>query len=240
MEPIAELMSAIIAAIVVATIGWIYAYLLRSSRRRTSLTVMAGIAVLILLVATGSLVVLPSLLPASTPTPTATPVQTVATPPTYTPYPTYTPVPTATHTPIPTATHLPIPTAAPSRTPTPTPTLLPPPRLIQPRDGSAINPGDILRWEPVKELGPDEYYVLSIKFRHEEAGWSENLSLKETTWTVPNYFGPPHSSSGMYFWSVAIMRRVGIDPSGIPIGEPISKPSEIWSFYVPKPATSTP
>jgi hypothetical protein len=111
--------------------------------------------------------------------------------------------------------------------------------LIEPKNGSVVNQGDILRWE-AGGLEPDEYYVLTIKFTHEEQTWSNTVWVKETTWTVPDYFGPLHSSSGKYFGSVVIIRQVGIDLSGNPIGEPISKPSEILSFYIPKPPTSMP
>ena len=163
--------------------------------------------------------------------------------PTSTPVPTPKPVSTSTPTPVPTAT--PAPSSTPSPTKMPAPTLTPTaspwfsaPRLLEPANEGRVAAGkSVLRWEAVGALGPNEYYVIEITFPHGEATWQDGAWVKETTWTVPNYFGFPHSSTGRYEWRVTVMQRTGTDAAGKPIGQPISPPSPTWSFYclVPLP-----
>jgi len=174
---------------------------------------------------------LPVVIPVSAPTSTSMPTPTATTAPT--PAPTSTPKPTLS----PTAT--PAPSFTPSPTKVPAPTLIPTisprfsaPRLLEPANEGLAAPGkSVLRWESVGALGPDEYYVIEITFPHVEATWQDGGWVKETTWTVPDYFGWPHSSTGRYEWRVTVMQRTGTDAAGKPIGQPISPPSPTWSFY---------
>ncbi|MBM3135344.1 MAG: CHAT domain-containing protein, partial [Chloroflexi bacterium] len=166
-----------------------------------------------------------------------------------TPTPTSTPVPTSTPKPSPTATPAPSftpypPTPSPTKVPAPTrtPTTISPwrsaPRLLEPANEGLVAPGKSgLRWESVGALGSDEYYMIEITFPHGEATWQDGGWVKETTWTVPNYFGWPHSSTGRYEWRVTVMQQTGTDAAGKPIGQPISPQSPTWSFYclVPVP-----
>jgi tetratricopeptide (TPR) repeat protein len=186
-----------------------------------------------------------AIIPVPIPTSTSTPAPTLTSTPVSIPTSTSTPVPipTSTSTPVPTPKP-PTPTNTPrlpTSTPVPTvPALLSAPELIEPKNGTYVDRGGVLRWGPVKELGPDEYYMVEITFSHDEATWYDGGWVKETTWTVPSYFGPPHSSTGLYNWSVIVMRQTGTDAAGKPIGEPISHKSQIWSFYCPKPLLQSP
>ncbi len=226
------------------------------TRRAGGQRLWAGIFALLMLglVLGGGYLVTPSLFqPTLTPTsaPTSTLAQAVIPVPIPTSTSTPAPTPTVTPMPIPTSTSIPTSTPKPptptntprppTSTPVPTiPALLSAPGLIEPKNGTYVDRGDVLRWEPVKELGPDEYYVVEITFSHEGATWYDGGWVKETTWTVPNYFGPPHSSTGLYNWSVSVMRRTGTDATGKPVGEPISRQSQTWSFYCPKSLPQSP
>jgi len=180
-------------------------------------------------------------IPVSEPTSTSVPPPTATTAPA--PTSTFTPKPAPTVTPVPSFTPpppTPSPTKVqvPTRTPAPSPWLSAP-RLLEPASEGRVAAGkSILRWESVGELGPEGYYALEITFPHEEATWQDGAWVKETTWTVPNYFGYPHSSTGRYEWRVTVMQRTGTDAAGKPIGQPISPQSPTWSFYclVPLPS----
>jgi len=226
------------------------------TRRAGGRRLWAGIFALLalgLLLGGGYLVASSLFRPKLTPTPAPTSTLTQAVIPVPIPTSTSTPAPAPTVTPmlIPTSTSTPVPTPkppTPTNTPRPptstpvpaSPALLPAPGLIEPKDGTYVDRGGVLRWGPVKELGPDEYYMVGIIFSHEEATWYDGGWVKETTWTVPNYFGPPHSSTGLYNWSVIVMKRTGTDANGNPIGEPISYKSQTWSFYCPKSLLQSP
>ena len=208
------------------------------TRRVGDRRLWAGILALLVLglLLSGSYLLAPPLFRSmftSTPTPTSTLAQAVIP----------VPIPTSTSTPVPTP-QPPTPTNTPrlpTSTPVPTiPALLSAPGLLEPKNGIYVDRGDVLRWGPVKELGPDEYYVVEITFSHGEATWYDGGWVKETTWTVPNYFGPPHSSTGLYNWNVIVMKRTGTDANGKPIGESISRQSQTWSFYCPKSLLQSP
>ncbi|MHB0874990.1 MAG: serine/threonine-protein kinase [Anaerolineae bacterium] len=192
-----------------------------------------------------------------TASPTAAPLQVptpMALPATAAPAATV-PVPASTGTPTPTAPATPTATAPPSAavatatleataTPLPAgPVVLPAPMALLPEDGATVNTGAVLSWTPVKELTPDEYYLLRIVFPHGDTTWYDISWLKQTSWSVPGYFGLSHSTTGWYTWTVTVARQTGIDSNGKPTGEPIGVASEPRRFYcegAPQPTTSSP
>jgi hypothetical protein len=178
----------------------------------------------------------PTLTPSITPTPTDTPTPTPL--PSLTPTPTFTPTPTETPTPTLTAS----PTATPTRfqptdTPTTTPTPLPTaevPTLVEPVDGSPFGQTDIFRlaWTSSHTLKPDEFYELTVRWTEGGAPANSRWYLQQTFWFVDDalYLRADQETDRIYFWSVRLVRE-GIDAEGNDIYDPLSSPSEEWSFY---------
>ncbi len=196
----------------------------------------------------------PSATPSPTPTPLPTePVQAAATPGQGTPEtkPTASQSPTATATTPPTATATPTlePTAtvAPTNTPRPTarptspsptatlrPTAgpqFPAPVLQSPPEGRVYSSNDsvVLRWEPVGQLAPDEYYVPTVAFlRFGETWYDETPWTKQPSWDMSEHrYLLDLSDNGEFRWAVRVMRRTGINNEGKPEGTARSPLSEV-------------
>ncbi len=195
--------------------------------------------------------------PTWTPSPTDTPMWTPSPTDTstWTSSPTDTPTatatPAATNTPTPPApTDTPVP-ATPMDTPLP-PTaqagsLLPAPTLLAPRDGTYYSESFaeiILRWSAVKpSLAPDEYYLITISFKHENEIWTDYAWTQETNWSVAEHkYLPGLSHDGLFHWSVKLIHQTGTRADGVPEGIPLSQPSVersfIWKFPNPTPASA--
>lgn len=196
----------------------------RTVKRRYAATLVAFVAILV--VVGGGIWALarpkPAPAPLATPAPTARPtLASTAAPtatvavvvaPTDTPrpsgMPTATPAPTDTPTPVPPTF---TPTAGPTdtpRPPTPTPTRAPhpAPALLAPPDGMHFEPQEtiLLRWTDVGPLADDEWYVVRIPHEYgEEVGVT-----RETQWQIPAYVWLLRPPSGRLYWSVSVRVRI--------------------------------
>lgn len=182
-------------------------------------------------------------LPAASATATAAAAAATATsPPTAAPTDTPPPPPTAWATAVPAAATVPVfvlPTAAPAGTVTSAVVVISSaPQLESPPDGETVARGASLSWQAGRALADDEYYVLAITFSHGQETWYDGAWLKGTSWTVPDYFGAPHSTSGWYEWKVTIMRQTGTGSDGKPVGEAASDESRPRRFLVSLPGAA--
>ncbi|MHB0876473.1 MAG: hypothetical protein ACYC5O_10580 [Anaerolineae bacterium] len=179
----------------------------------------------------------------SLPAATAT---TVAATPTSLPTPTLTGTPTtapiASATAVQAAATVPVfvlPTAAPAGSvSTAAVVMSSAPQLEGPPDGETVERGASLSWQAGRALADDEYYVLAIAFSQGQETWYDGAWLKETSWTVPDYFGAPHSTNGWYEWKVVIMRQTGTGSDGKPVGEAASDESRPRRFLVNIPGAA--
>jgi hypothetical protein len=184
--------------------------------------------------------------PSPTPTevilpPTATPTDTPR-PPTAVPTPTstFTPVITVTATITTTATTTPLGSPLPTETPTVTPTEIPrfryaAPRLLGPEDGAEFTGGGTvieLRWEAVETLGEDEWYQIRLSYVNkkneqfdEVVRWAKDRDIPLRL--DPSYYDDLSPNEREIGWEVTIVW----DPEGDQIGQPISPPSETWTFF---------
>jgi hypothetical protein len=130
--------------------------------------------------------------------------------------------------PPPTAT----PAAAPSATSVPPQAFIHgAPALVLPENGTDRGPGygAWLIWEPVDNLGDDEYY-------HVEVCWNEYTIceaqyVRETTWQFPE-FRRGHSVDDKYYWHITVRQQRGQAADG-PRDPATSPPSETWMFSFP-------
>jgi tetratricopeptide (TPR) repeat protein len=173
-----------------------------------------------------------------------TPTETVV--PTDTPIPTDTSTATAEPTPPPAATDTPRPptatatrtaTSAPTSTPTvtPTPTLaLNRPQLVAPEVGvyySGARTRIELQWAPVSALASDEWYGLSVRYRHEGVPVESGAWTKENRWVVPEYFaGQADEPERRYDWDVVVVKELPQASDGTRKGREISPRSETRYF----------
>jgi hypothetical protein len=111
--------------------------------------------------------------------------------------------------------------------PQPLPHLLPVPQLITPTLGAhfvGIQKPILLKWQPLKDLAPDEYYRVDIQFNFGESSPLYTYSTRQTQFTVPaKLYSTPNCR--IFNWQVTLMRKTREDPSGQPLGEPLSYPS---------------
>lgn len=160
------------------------------------------------------------------PPPTATPAAATATSVAATATPT-----TAAAAPTATVSLLGLPTAAPGGAVI----LGSASQLLDPPDGETVERGTLLTWQAGRPLADDEYFVLQITFTHGQETWYDGGWLKETSWTIPNYFGPPHATSGWYEWKVVVMRQTGVGADGKPVGDAAGDESRPRRFLVTVP-----
>ncbi|RPI96636.1 MAG: hypothetical protein EHM40_00985 [Chloroflexi bacterium] len=102
--------------------------------------------------------------------------------------------------------------------------LLPPPKLISPELGTRVYGTEepiVLRWEPVKELAEDEYYLVSVDYNYIENNPRLLYTTRETQFTLPeSLYETPNC--GVFNWRITLMRQTGVGEDGGPKGEPIS------------------
>ncbi len=79
----------------------------------------------------------------------------------------------------------------------------------------------VLRWKPLKELAPDEYYEISVDSNYKEANPQFKFTTRDTQFTLPTtlYQEP---NCGVFNWQVTLKRQTGTDEDGLPQGEAIS------------------
>jgi hypothetical protein len=177
--------------------------------------------------------------PASTPTPIIiTEIQTVVVTATAQQEETSTPEPAPTNrvTTTPTPTTRPAvgtATVPPTETPVVTGHKYSAPVLIAPVDSEFFTTDGIpvLRWAPVGELAPDEYYEVTI-----ERTWQSKPYYAGSDWTKDSEYIVPKtivlntSDTDQYTWWVTVKRLTGTNSSGGKIGEALSPPSETRTF----------
>jgi len=135
---------------------------------------------------------------------------------------------TPTSAPTATSTSLPEPTA----TPEPTTALRhPAPILLEPEDGAERGSGylAILNWEPVDNLGDDEYYHVDICWNQCTVPWG--AYVREATYTFPDFLRG-EAVDDRYSWHVTVRLQRGEAPEG-PLDPATSPPSETWVFSLP-------
>jgi hypothetical protein len=108
--------------------------------------------------------------------------------------------------------------------PLPLPSLLPPPELISPELGATFFGTEqpiILKWQPVKDLAEDEYYLVNIDFNYTEANTLTTFTTRDTRFTLPeSFYTIPNCS--VFNWQVVLMQQTGTNTNGQPKGIPLS------------------
>jgi hypothetical protein len=108
--------------------------------------------------------------------------------------------------------------------PEPLPDLLPPPELISPELGETFTGTSqpiILKWKPVKDLAPDEYYRVSVDYNYAETNTLVTYATRETQFVLPEeLLRMPNCA--VFNWKVALMQQTGTDEAGQPEGKPAS------------------
>jgi hypothetical protein len=139
----------------------------------------------------------------------------------------------ATETPtlMPSATSTPLPEPSATREPPPAITH-PAPVLLEPEDGAERGRGylAILIWEPVDNLGDDEYYHVDICWNQCTVPWG--AYVREATYTFPDFLRG-EATDGSYSWHVTVRSQRGEAPEG-PLDPATSPPSETRVFFLPE------
>ncbi len=105
----------------------------------------------------------------------------------------------------------------------------PGPELLGPPLGALFQGADrpiVLRWKPLKELAPDEYYEIDVDYNYKETNRLFRFTTRETQATLPAalYQEP---NCGVFNWQVTLKRQTGTAEDG-PQGEAISYNSLYW------------
>jgi hypothetical protein len=102
---------------------------------------------------------------------------------------------------------------------------------MSPNEGQVFSATDgiTLRWQPVGQLEPDEYYVTTVAYHHLGETWyDETPWLKDTSWNLSDHgYLRDLSDDSQFRWAVQIMRRTGINAEGKPEGIARSPLSEV-------------
>jgi hypothetical protein len=114
--------------------------------------------------------------------------------------------------------------------PEPWPRLLPGPELAGPplgADFTGLGQPIVLRWQPVKELAPDEYYQVAVGFNYKEGTPRRVYTTRDTQFTLPEtlYYTP---NCNIFNWQVTLMRQTRTGDAGQRTGVPISYDSLYW------------
>jgi hypothetical protein len=123
--------------------------------------------------------------------------------------------------------------------PEPLPVLLPGPRLLEPELGEVFYGSEaeiVLRWEPQRPLGDDEYYEVSIEYAYSEGVPLVRYATREPQLTLPPelYLQP---NCAVFNWSVRLMRSPGADAAAEAPPTPLSHAS-LYAYVVwRRPAT---
>ncbi len=152
--------------------------------------------------------------------------------------------PTPTETPRPSATLPPTDMPTPSSTPTPvvvtassTPTPIlpsyPAPQLVEP-DDEAIFVGrfssPILEWSSVGNLGPNDYYIVTLQFQEKGIVVFDRERRKETSWEVDQRLLDRMDASNPEFKWWVVVSHITTDAGGNELGIEVSPVSETRTF----------
>lgn len=114
--------------------------------------------------------------------------------------------------------------------PEPLPHLLPAPELVSPALGAdfvGTAKPIILKWQPVKELAADEYYLVSVDYNYDEANPAIDYTTRETQFTLPKELYQL-KNCGIFNWQITLMKQTGVDQARKAQGKPISFSSLYW------------
>jgi len=105
------------------------------------------------------------------------------------------------------------------------------PALVLPEDGTERGRGyqAVLIWEPLDNLGDDEYYHVEVCWNECTVYWG--AYVRETTWIFPEFLRG-ESVNDKYYWHVTVRQQRGEAPEG-PSDPSTSPPSETWMFLFP-------
>jgi hypothetical protein len=86
----------------------------------------------------------------------------------------------------------------------------------------------MLKWSQVKpSLDPDDYYFITIPYKHQSQIWTDYAWTQQTSWSVEEHnYLLDLSDDGVFSWSVVLMRQTGTAANGVPEGFALSQPSE--------------
>lgn len=137
------------------------------------------------------------------------------------------------------------PTPGPS--PTPSATSFPSgPTLLYPGDGTSVEAADepiTLQWLAVKDLAPDEWYMVEVTDLSEEGGRPLRAFTRENAYRLPHTWRPEVEEYHEFRWRVSIVRVTGQREDGgfiYTFGGRFSEESHFsWFGAVPTP-TPTP
>ncbi len=140
----------------------------------------------------------------------------------------------------------PTPTIPPNATPTPQPTYSAPAPLSPP-DGAVIqgtDPPVVLQWAAVTTLDDDEWYVVHLTLA-DDLSQVWRYPSRTSTLRLPEELYPvAEVPEKRYFWSVTVMRQVGLDEDGMPRYEAVSRSSPsrafTWIYVPPTPTPASP
>ncbi|MCA9971758.1 MAG: LysM peptidoglycan-binding domain-containing protein, partial [Anaerolineales bacterium] len=101
----------------------------------------------------------------------------------------------------------------PGPTPTPSPTApLPGPQLLYPPAETAVSPPDApltLQWLAVKDLAPDEWYMVEVANLDRPADPPHRAFSRDTAYRVPAAWRPDRPETERFRWRVSIVRVTG-------------------------------
>jgi hypothetical protein len=108
------------------------------------------------------------------------------------------------------------------------------PHLLSPEQGAYFSGSETrieLGWTSVGVLASNEWYGLSVRYKHGGATTETGAWLKDTRWTVPLYLaGQADEPERQYIWDVVIVRELEPGADGSRRGAEISRRSETRTF----------
>jgi hypothetical protein len=114
--------------------------------------------------------------------------------------------------------------------PIPLQRLLPAPELSSPALGTRVMGAAqpiVLQWQPLKTLGPDEFYRVRIDYDYSESNTSLDYWTQDTQMVLPpELYNLPNC--GVFNWTVTLMQKTGTDKDGQPEGTELSYGSLYW------------
>lgn len=134
----------------------------------------------------------------------------------------------------------------PTNTPAPETLKYPPPELLEPPSNSSVSWRSrvLLKWTPVGELAEDEYYHLHLErppMTDVQQWYGDYVYLKDTEYLLEGAFLAPFhlpldQGQAEVKWWVRVVRKIGEDDSGKPLGVDVGGHSEKRTLIVePKP-----
>ncbi len=133
--------------------------------------------------------------------------------------------------------------ATPGPSPTPGPTEPPVgPSLLYPPDGALMEPPEgpiVLQWVAVKDLAPDEWYMVALRDADDPDGRARRGFTRQTSFAVPSSWRPVVPAPRRVQWTISIVRVTGQRRDGAFIytfGGRVSAPGLfVWPGAVPTP-----